>query len=149
MNTTTAREELDKMKLDSAIKNMNKYASIRLHNIDVKQFEGKTPDDFVSEVLLKILEGDNAPKRKEGEKKKKVNGQYNWQESATTSFSKFLMNCVSTEVYNFMKGVCRRTYSISSPDEYGFEFDRTKYNYEMRDENEGERTYEYTISDII
>jgi hypothetical protein len=132
MNTTTAREELDKMKLDSAIKNMNKYASIRLHNIDVKQFEGKTPDDFVSEVLLKILEG-----------------TYNWETSATTSFNKFLMNCVSTEVGNFMKKVCRRNYSISSPEEYGFTFDRTNINYEMRDENEGERTYEYTLSEII
>lgn len=96
------------MDLQTIIEEMNNYASRRLMNVDVKQLDGKTPDDFTSNVLLKVLEG-----------------TFNWQEAATEDFKKFLFGCLRTEVSNFLATISRRGVSITEIMEDKFDFENS------------------------
>jgi hypothetical protein len=106
MKTRSAQVELVHMDLQTVIEEMNNYASRRLMNVDVKQLEGKTPDDFSSVVLLKVLEG-----------------TFNWETAATQDFRKFLFGCLRTECSNFLKHIGRRGVSITEIMEEKFDFD--------------------------
>lgn len=116
MNTKrSAQVELVNMELQNMIEKMNKYGAFRLKDIDNKQLEGRTPDDFTSDVLLKVLDG-----------------TLNWMDAPTSNMEAFLMMSVKGEISNFLKKVGRRDvgiFTIGDTDEYTKEYDeRVKYS---------------------
>ena len=97
MKPRSAQMELVHMDLQTVIEKMNLYAAMRLRNVDIKQLEGKTPDDFTSDTLLKVLGGIRS-----------------WETSSTDNFEKFLFGCLRSEVSNFLDKIDRRGLSITT-----------------------------------
>ena len=79
------------------IKKMNSYAAMRLRDIDIKQLEGRTPDDFTQDLLLKVLDGTRC-----------------WETSSTNNIKTFLMINLSSEISNFLKKIIRRDVTITN-----------------------------------
>ena len=100
--------QLELADLDLAIimRKMNDYATKRLERVDVKQLEGRAPENFTSDVLTKVLEG-----------------TFNWRTSKLIDFKKFLFGCLSGEIHNFLDKINRRKISIVEilEDEFDFE----------------------------
>lgn len=106
MKLRSAQVELVHMDLQTVIEEMNQYAERRLQNVDVKQLEGKSPEDFTSDTLLKVLEG-----------------TFNWETASTQVFKNFLFGCLRTEISNFLKKIDRRGVSIAEIMEEKFDFE--------------------------
>lgn len=70
---------------------LRSYARLRLYGIDVKQLEGRTPDDIVQDTLLKVLEGGRV-----------------WETSSAQNFRNFLFGCLRSEISNILVGISRR-----------------------------------------
>jgi DNA-directed RNA polymerase specialized sigma24 family protein len=95
----SAQAELCRLDLQTVIEDMNRYASIKLKNINIKQLEGKTPDDFTSDVLLKVLEGTR-----------------DWT-IATCSMKEFLFGILRSDISHFIEKITRRDIGLFSPDD--------------------------------
>ncbi len=54
----TLEEALQTNDMNEIMDSMTAYVYGRIKTIDVKDLEGKTPDDFVGEVLMKVAEGE-------------------------------------------------------------------------------------------
>ncbi len=91
----TARQELECLDLELVIKYMTSYSAIKLMGVDIKQLEGLTSDDFVSETITKALEG-----------------RYKWETAAATDFTSFLFGCLRCEISNFLIKIKRRSDKI-------------------------------------
>jgi hypothetical protein len=103
----SAQMELVHLELQDVIEQMNNYATRRLRNIDIKQLEGKTPEDFTSDVILKVLEG-----------------TLNWLDAPTNNMKAFLMMSIKGEISNYLKKISRRDVGI-------FTLEDDKYNYNV------------------
>jgi len=108
MKLRSAQIELVHMDLQTVIEEMNQYAARRLQNVDIKQLEGKSPEDFTSDTLLKVLEG-----------------TFNWETASTQVFKNFLFGCLRTEISNFLKKIGRRGVSIVEIMEENFDFENS------------------------
>jgi len=69
----------------------------RIKTIGVKDLEGKTPEDFVGEVLMKVAEGER-----------------DWSK-AKCPFKDFLFGCLKSHLYNFFKSY-EQKYEAELPD---------------------------------
>lgn len=80
MNLAAAIQSVN---MDEIIDSMNAYAISRLKSIGIKDFNGKEPIDFVSDVILKVMEGSR-----------------DWSKAQCT-FKEFLFGCLKSEISNF------------------------------------------------
>lgn len=80
MNLIQAMQSVD---IEELIDRLNLYAVSRLKTIGIKDFNGKEPIDFVSDLILKVMEG-----------------KRDWNKSQC-SFDVFLFGCLKSEIYNF------------------------------------------------
>lgn len=71
--------------MDEIIDSMNAYAISRLKSVGEKSFNGRSPLDFVADIILKVMEGTR-----------------NW-DSAECSFKLFLFGCLKSDIFNFFK----------------------------------------------
>lgn len=81
----TLEEELHTNDMDEIIDSMTAYVYSRIKTIGVKDLEGRTADDFVGEVLMKVAEGER-----------------DWSK-AKCSFKEFLFGCLRSHMNNFFK----------------------------------------------
>jgi DNA-directed RNA polymerase specialized sigma24 family protein len=81
----TLAEAIQSENMDEIIDSMNAYAISRLKSVGEKTFNGRSPLDFVGELILKIMEGDR-----------------DW-EKAECPFKEFLFGCLKSDIYNFLK----------------------------------------------
>ena len=79
----TVEEAMSSNNMDEIIDAMNAYAISRLKTIQVKSFNGKEAIDFVSDLIIKVLEG-----------------KRDWSK-AKCSFREFLFGCLKSEIDNF------------------------------------------------
>lgn len=80
----TLEEALRTHDMDEIVDSMTAYAYSRMSTIEWKNLEGKTPDDFVSEVLMKVANGDR-----------------DWAK-ANCSFREFLFGSLRSHISNFL-----------------------------------------------
>jgi len=80
----TLEEALHNNDMNDIIDSMTAYAYSRIKTIGVKDLEGKTPADFVGEVLMKVAEGER-----------------DWQK-AKCSFKVFLFGCLKSHISNYL-----------------------------------------------
>lgn len=97
MNKDSAQIALVKLELQDLIEELNKQASYRLRDVEVKQLEGMEPEDFVQLTILKVLDGTR-----------------DWNNSNITDMAKFLRLCLNSEISNFIKKLKRRNVQIDS-----------------------------------
>jgi DNA-directed RNA polymerase specialized sigma24 family protein len=76
-------EELRSNEMGEIIDGMTAYAYNRIKTIEEKDLQGKTPDDFVAEVLMKVVENDR-----------------DWNK-AKCSFKEFLFGALKSHISNF------------------------------------------------
>lgn len=81
----TLEEALQNNDMNEIMDSMTAYVYSRIKTIGVKDLEGKTPEDFVGEVLMKVAEGER-----------------DWSK-AKCSFKDFLFGCLKSHLYNFFK----------------------------------------------
>jgi len=93
----TLEEALHNNDMNDIIDSMTAYAYSRIKTIGVKDLEGKTPADFVGEVLMKVAEGER-----------------DWQK-AKCSFKVFLFGCLKSHLSNFFKSF-EQKYDAELPD---------------------------------
>ena len=86
---TTVEQEMIAHDIVTVIKGMNSRAKHHLRNVNVKQMEGMTPEDFVMDVMEKVL-----------------NGTRDWSKSKV-SFDEFLFGCLRSDTSNFIKKLTR------------------------------------------
>ena len=94
----SAQLELLDLDLQTVIQKMNSYATMRLKNVDVKKLEGKQPEDFTSDVILKVLEGTR-----------------DWENAKTNDMVAFLIMCLNSEISHFFEKSDRRNIELVSP----------------------------------
>lgn len=92
----SVEEEIQAIDMDDLIDRMTAYAISHLKSIGVKDLEGKEPVDFVSNVILKTLEGTR-----------------DW-EKAKCPFNEFLFGCLKSDIDSFFKS--KKTYTNEFPD---------------------------------
>lgn len=80
----TLEEALHNNDMNDIIDSMTAYAYSRIKSIGVKDLEGKAPEDFVGEVLMKVAEGER-----------------DWQK-AKCSFKDFLFGCLKSHISNYL-----------------------------------------------
>lgn len=80
----TLEEALHNNDMNDIIDSMTAYAYSRIKSIGVKDLEGKAPEDFVGEVLMKVAEGER-----------------DWQK-AKCSFKVFLFGCLKSHISNYL-----------------------------------------------
>ena len=80
----TLEEELNNNNINDIIDGMTAYAYSRLNTMGVKDLEGKTPEEFVGEVLMKVAEGDR-----------------DWQKAKCT-FKEFLFGSLKSHISNYL-----------------------------------------------
>lgn len=97
MNKDSAQIALVKLELQDVIEKLNKQASYRLRDVEVKQLEGMEPEDFVQLTILKVLDGTR-----------------DWNNSHLTDMSKFLSLCLNSEISNFIKKLKKRNIQIDT-----------------------------------
>jgi DNA-directed RNA polymerase specialized sigma24 family protein len=78
-------EAIQSENMDEIIDRMNAYAISRLKSVGEKTFNGRSPVDFVGDIILKVMEGTR-----------------NW-DSAECSFKLFLFGCLKSDISNFFK----------------------------------------------
>jgi RNA polymerase sigma factor (sigma-70 family) len=83
-------DEFNACDLDPIIDRMVSYAYYRLNNEGIKDFDGKDPLDFVSDIFLKVLEG-----------------KRDWN-NAKCPFVEFLFGCLKSDISNFFKTIKRK-----------------------------------------
>lgn len=81
----TLEEALDNNDMNEIMDSMTAYVYGRIKTIGVKDLEGKTTEDFVGEVLMKVAEGER-----------------DWSK-AKCSFKDFLFGCLKSHLSNFFK----------------------------------------------
>ena len=81
----TLEEALQNNDMNDIIDSMTAYVYGRIKTIGVKDLEGKTPEDYVGEVLMKVAEGER-----------------DWSK-AKCSFKDFLFGCLKSHLYSFFK----------------------------------------------
>lgn len=81
----TLEEALHNNDMNEIMDSMTAYVYGRMKTIGVKDLEGKTPEDFVGEVLMKVAEGER-----------------DWSK-AKCSFKVFLFGCLKSHLSNFFK----------------------------------------------
>jgi DNA-directed RNA polymerase specialized sigma24 family protein len=81
----TLEEALNNNDMDIIIDSMTAYVYSRMKTIGAKNLEGMQPEDFVGEVLLKVVEGER-----------------DWLK-AKCSFREFLFGCLRSHLNNFFK----------------------------------------------
>lgn len=81
----TLEEALHNNNMNEIMDSMTAYVYGRIKTIGVKDLEGKTPEDFVGEVLMKVAEGER-----------------DWSK-AKCSFKDFLFGCLKSHLHNFFK----------------------------------------------
>lgn len=79
----TLEEALHSNDMNDIMDSMTAYVYGRIKTIGVKDLEGKTPQDFVGEVLMKVAEGER-----------------DWSK-AKCSFKDFLFGCLKSHLYSF------------------------------------------------
>lgn len=80
----TLEEALHNNDMYDIIDSMTAYAYSRIKSIGVKDLEGKAPEDFVGEVLMKVAESER-----------------DWQK-AKCSFKVFLFGCLKSHISNYL-----------------------------------------------
>ncbi len=93
----TLEEALHNNDMNEIMDSMTAYVYGRIKTIGVKDLEGKTPEDFVGEVLMKVAEGER-----------------DWSK-AKCSFKDFLFGCLKSHLYNFFKSF-EQVYEDELPD---------------------------------
>jgi DNA-directed RNA polymerase specialized sigma24 family protein len=93
----TLEEALHNNNMNEIMDSMTAYVYVRIKTIGVKDLEGKTPEDFVGEVLMKVAEGER-----------------DWSK-AKCSFKDFLFGCLKSHLYNFFKSF-EQKYEAELPD---------------------------------
>lgn len=93
----TLEEALHNNNMNEIMDSMTAYVYSRIKTIGVKDLEGKTPEDFVGEVLMKVAEGER-----------------DWSK-AKCSFKDFLFGCLKSHLYNFFKSF-EQKYEAEFPD---------------------------------
>ncbi|MBU1369132.1 MAG: hypothetical protein KJ578_07375 [Bacteroidetes bacterium] len=93
----TLEEALHKNDINETMDSMTAYVYGRIKTIGVKDLEGKTPEDFVGEVLMKVAKGER-----------------DWSK-AKCSFKDFLFSCLKSHLYNFFKSF-EQKYEAELPD---------------------------------
>lgn len=81
----TLEEALHNNDMNEIMDSMTAYVYSRIKTIGVKDLEGKTPEDFVGEILMKVAEGER-----------------DWSK-AKCSFKDFLFGCLKSHLYNFFQ----------------------------------------------
>jgi len=95
----TIEQEMANLDMANVIKTLNIYAKKCMKEMKTKQLEGITPEDIVSETLLKVLEY-----------------KRNWETAKTTNFKNFLFMTVRSEISNLAKKLKRRNIGIFTYD---------------------------------
>jgi DNA-directed RNA polymerase specialized sigma24 family protein len=93
----TLEEALHNNDMSEIMDSMTAYVYGRIKTIGVKDLEGKTPEDFVGEVLMKVAEGER-----------------DWSK-AKCSFKDFLFGCLKSHLYNFFQSF-EQVYDEELPD---------------------------------
>ena len=93
----TLEEALRNNDMNEIMDSMTAYVYGRIKTIGVKDLEGKTPEDFVGEVLMKVAEGER-----------------DWSK-AKCSFKVFLFGCLKSHLSNFFKAF-EQKYDAELPD---------------------------------
>jgi DNA-directed RNA polymerase specialized sigma24 family protein len=93
----TLEEALRNNNMNEIMDSMTAYVYGRIKTIGVKDLEGKTPEDFVGEVLMKVAEGER-----------------DWSK-AKVPFKDFLFGCLKSHLYNFFKSF-EQKYEAELPD---------------------------------
>ncbi len=93
----TLEEALQNNDMNEIMDSMTAYVYGRIKTIGVKDLEGKSPEDFVGEVLMKVAEGER-----------------DWSK-AKCSFKDFLFGCLKSHLYNFFKSF-EQVYEDELPD---------------------------------
>jgi len=93
----TLEEALHNNDMNEIMDSMTAYVYGRIKTIGVKDLEGKTPEDFVGEVLMKVAEGER-----------------DWSKSKVP-FKDFLFGCLKSHMYNFFKSF-EQVYETELPD---------------------------------
>jgi DNA-directed RNA polymerase specialized sigma24 family protein len=93
----TLEEALNNNDMNEIIDSMTAYVYGRIKTIGAKGLEGKTPEDFVGEVLMKVAEGER-----------------DWSKSKIP-FKDFLFGCLKSHMYNFFKSF-EHVYETELPD---------------------------------
>jgi DNA-directed RNA polymerase specialized sigma24 family protein len=93
----TLEEALHNNDMNEIMDSMTAYVYGRIKTIGVKDLEGKTPEDFVGEVLMKVAKG----------RKRLV--------KVKSPFKYFLFGCLKSHLYNFFKSF-EQVYETELPD---------------------------------
>lgn len=93
----TLEEALQNNDMNEIMDSMTAYVYGRIKTIGGKDLEGKTPEDFVGEVLMKVAEGER-----------------DWSKSKVP-FKDFLFGCLKSHLYNFFKSF-EQVYETELPD---------------------------------
>lgn len=93
----TLEEALHNNNMDEIMDSMTAYVYSHIKTIGVKDLEGKTPEDFVGEVLMKVATGDR-----------------DWSK-AKCSFKEFLFGCLKSHLSNFFASF-KHKYEAELPD---------------------------------
>ena len=93
----TLEEALHNNDMNEIMDSMTAYVYGRMKTIGVKDLEGKTAEDFVGEVLMKVAEGER-----------------DWSK-AKCSFKVFLFGCLKSHLSNFFKAF-EQKYDAELPD---------------------------------
>ncbi len=80
MDVSQAMRSVD---MDEIIDAMNAYAIYRLNSVELKDFNGREPIDFVGDLILKVAEG-----------------KRDWGKAQCT-FREFLFGCLRSDIDNF------------------------------------------------
>jgi len=83
--TMTLQEALNSSNMDEIINGMTAYVYSHIKTIGVKDLQGKQPEDFVADVLMKVAEGER-----------------DWNK-AKCPFKEFLFGCLRSHMNNFFK----------------------------------------------
>ncbi len=93
----TLEEALHNNDMHEIMDRMTAYVYGRIKTIGIKDLEGKTPEDFVGEVLMKVAEGER-----------------DWSK-AKCSFKVFIFGCLKSHLYSFFKSF-EQKYEAEFPD---------------------------------
>lgn len=93
----TLEEALRNNDMNEIMDSMTAYVYGRIKTIGVKDLEGKTPEDFVGEVLMKVAEGER-----------------DWSK-VKCSFKVFLFGCLKSHLSNFFTSF-EQKYEAELPD---------------------------------
>jgi DNA-directed RNA polymerase specialized sigma24 family protein len=93
----TLEEALHNNDMNEIMDSMTAYVYGRIKTIGVKDLEGKTPEDFVGDVLMKVVEGER-----------------DWSK-AKCPFKEFLFGCLKSHLYSFFKSF-EQKFEAESPD---------------------------------